>query len=131
LAAFSSAVGETPKLGLSASGWCGNCQRLALVWVSLHLKSPAGAGWLCPWQAVSAAKVSGFGFGIRFGRPAWDSRLAASESWAEVSLREFAFWLRQKGELVVKLSQVFENQSVFIPRPTPRAVGQGRAAPPF
>jgi len=29
------------------------------------------------------------------------------------------------------LSQVFENQSVFIPRPTQRAVGQGRAAPPF
>jgi len=29
------------------------------------------------------------------------------------------------------LSQVFENQSVFIPRPTQRAGGQGRAAPPF
>jgi len=29
------------------------------------------------------------------------------------------------------LSQVFENQSVFISRPTQRAVGQGRAAPPF
>jgi len=74
----------------------GNCQRLALVSVGLHLKSPAGADWPCPWQAVSAAKISGFGFGSGVGGQTWDSRLAASESWAEVRLREFGFWLKQK-----------------------------------
>jgi len=91
LADFSSAGCETPKLGLSASGWCGNCQRLALVWVGLHFKSPAGAGWLCFWQAVSAAKIDGFGFGSGVGGQTWDGHLAASGSWAEVRLREFEF----------------------------------------
>jgi len=91
------------RLGLSASGWCGNCQRLALVSVGLHFKSPAGAGWPCPWQAVSVAKVNGFGFCIRVGGPAWDGRLAASGSWAEVSLREFGFWLKQKQRMSCKI----------------------------
>jgi len=99
----------------------GNCQRLAFVWVSLHFKSPTGAVWLCPWQAVSVAKVGGFGFCVRFGGPAWDGRLAASGFRAEVRLREFEFWLKPKGELVVEFSQVFENRSVFISRPTQRA----------
>jgi len=76
---------------------------LALVWVSLHFKSPADADWPCPWQAVSVAKVNGFGFGIRVGRPAWDGRLAASESWAEVRLREFEIWLKQKKRMSCKI----------------------------
>jgi len=109
----------------------GNCQRLAFVWVSLHFKSPTGAGWPCPWQAVSVAKVGGFGFGSGVGGQTWDGRLAAIGSWAEVRLREFAFWLKPKGELVVEFSQVFEKRKAFIPRPTQRAGGQGRAAPPF
>ena len=99
---------------------------LAFVSAGLHFKSPAGAGWSCLWQAVSVAKVSGLGFGSGVGGPAWDGRLAASESWAEVSLREFGFWLKQKDELVVKLSQVFENQKVFISRPTPRAADKSQ-----
>jgi len=76
-------------------------------------------GWPCLWQAVSVAKVNGFG--IRVGGPAWDSRLAASGFRAEVRLREFEIWLKPKDELVVEFNQVFENQSVFISRPTQRA----------
>jgi len=62
LAAFSSAGCETSKVEFVRVRLAGNCQRLALVSAGLHFKSPAGAGWLCLWQAVSAAKVSGFGF---------------------------------------------------------------------
>jgi len=121
LAAFSSAGCETPKVGFVRVRLAGNCQRLALVSVGLHFKSPTGAGWPCPWQAVSVAKIDGFGFGSGVGGRIWDGHLAASESWAEVSLREFEFWLKPKGELVVEFSQVFENRSVFISRPTQRA----------
>jgi len=128
---FRQRVGEALKVGLVRVRLAGNCQRLALVSAGLHLKSPTGAGWPCPWQAVSAAKIDGFGFGSGVGGPAWDGRRAASGFRAEVRLREFKFWLEPKGELVVEFSQVFENQKVFIPRPTQRAGGQGRAAPPF
>jgi len=96
LAAFSSAGCEAPKVGFVRVRLAGNCQRLALVSAGLHFKSPAGADWLCLWQSVSVAKVNGFVFGIRVGGPAWDGRRAASESWAEVSLREFEIWLKQK-----------------------------------
>jgi len=81
----------------------GNCQRLALISVGLHFKSPAGADWLCLWQAVSVAKVNGFVFGIGFGGPTWDGRLAASESWAKVRLREFEIWLKQKKRMSCKI----------------------------
>jgi len=59
LADFSSAGWETPKVGFVRVRLAGNCQRLALVSVGLHLKSPTGAGWPCPWQAVSVAKLTG------------------------------------------------------------------------
>jgi len=76
---------------------------LVVVWVGLHLKSPAGAGWLCPWQAVSVAKVSGFGFGSGVGGQTWDGRLAASGFRAEVRLREFEIWLKQKKRMSCKI----------------------------
>jgi len=122
LAAFSSA-----SLG-NAKGWVRPRQvgvEIVSVWLLFGLAfilnlRLARVGCVSGRQFQSP-KLTGLGFGIRFGGQTWDGRLAASESWAEVSLREFEFWLKQKGELVVELSQVFENRSVFISRPTQRA----------